>query len=338
MNFGDSDKFGDSALNCHGSYLSACGVFAKQLSALSPNLSKFIAAALLFTSTALAHAEAPKAVASFKPIHSLVAAVMRGVGAPYLMVKGAASPHTYAMTPSDAQALQSADAVFWVGPEMEAFLAKPLEALGGKAEIVTLDAAEGLTKLPPREGGAFDGHADEGEAEHEEFDAHIWLDPQNAKIIVRGIEKALSGKDPANAAAYKANAGKTSAALDALDAELSALLAPVKDKSFITFHDAFQYFEIRFGLRAAGSISVNPDIAPSAARIAELQAKVRQTGAVCVFSEPNFAPEIVSVVIEGTDARTAAVDPEASALTEGPELYFQSLREIAAAMRTCLER
>jgi zinc transport system substrate-binding protein len=327
-------KLGDSLLICLRRSAIFTRLRGKQLSKLSPSF--------LLASSLLAHAESPKVVASFKPIHSFVAAVMQGVGAPYLMVKGAASPHTYAMTPSDAEALQGAGAVFWVGHEMETFLDRPLEALGDKAKIVTLDEAEGLTRLPLREGGSFDKHVHEGEADHAEkagheaFDEHIWLDPQNARIMVRQIEKTLSAQDPANAAAYKANADKTSAALEALDKELAATLAPVKGKPFITFHDAFQYFEKRYGVEASGSITVNPDAAPGAERVAELRAKVKELGAVCVFSEPNFEPKIISVITEGSNAKTAALDPEASALAEGTELYFQSMRGIAAAMRDCL--
>jgi zinc transport system substrate-binding protein len=333
-------NFGDSLFNSPTPRPAARSV--RELSKLSPKLLNFIGAAFLLASTTFAHAEAPKVVASFKPIHSLVAAVMQGVGAPYLMVKGAASPHTYSLTPSDAEALQNADAIFWIGHEFETFLDKPIAALGGKAAVVSFEETTGITKLPLREGGAFDAHAHEGEAAHaeeaghKEHDLHIWMDPHNAKIMVSEIEKNLSAKDPANNDAYKANAAKTSAALDALDAELAASLTPVKGRPFITFHDAFQYFEKRYGVEASGSITVNPDTAPGAARIAELRDKVKELGAVCVFSEPNFEPKIIGAVIEGSNAKTAALDPEASALAEGPELYFQSMREIARAMRECL--
>ncbi len=282
-------------------------------------------------------AEAPKVVASFKPIHSLVASVMEGVGEPYLLVKGSASPHTYTMTPSDAAAIQDAKAIFWIGHDMEAFLERAVDALGSGSTAVALEETAGLTKLPLREGGAFDGHEEEGDAhEHGETDPHIWLDPENAKIMVQEIEKTLSKIDPANAPAYTANAAKTLVSLDALTKELSDTLDPVKGSPYLTFHDAFQYFEKRFGVEAAGSITVNPDTPPSAARVAELQAELKSLGAACVFTEPNLDLKIVSVVTEGTKAKTAAIDPEASSLTEGPGLYAQSLREIAASMRGCL--
>jgi zinc transport system substrate-binding protein len=326
MKFRGSDIFGDSALNCFGSHFSVCDAFAKQLSALSPKLSlplNFIAAALLLTSTVLARAEAPKVAASFKPVHSLASSVMQGVGEPYLIVKGAASPHDYAMTPSDAGALQGANLIFWIGPELETFLQKPIAALGERADVIALEDTEGLIKLEPRSGGAV-------------ADPHIWLDPANAKLMVRRMEQALSKTDPANAAKYKANADKTAARLDSLETEIAAALAPVRGKPFITFHDAFQYFDKRFGLNAAGSITVNPDAAPGAARVAELRDKVKELGVTCVFSEPNFEPKIIDAVIEGSDAKLGTLDPEASALAEGPELYFQSMRGIATAMVECL--
>ena len=309
---------GDSALNCLFQALRILMRRVRQLSALSPEL----VLALLLASSISSRADALKVAASFKPVHSLAAAIMQGVGAPYLIVKGPASPHSYSMTPSDAEALQGADVIFWIGPSMEAFLDAPLRALGGAAKTVALADAPGLETLPLREGAG--------------LDPHLWLDPQNAKRMAAAIETVLASQDPANAAAYHANARKIEAALDGLEADIGSLLAPVRDKPFLTFHDAFQYFDRRFGLNSAGSVTVNPETPPGAARIAELQALVKARGITCVFTEPNFEPKIVNVVIEGSNAKIAALDPEASGLTEGPELYFQSLRGIAGSMRACL--
>jgi zinc transport system substrate-binding protein len=315
-------KFGDSALNCRFAEFPYRSAVSRQLSALSPNLLRMLIVAALLASAVAARAEAPKVAASFKPIHSLVASVMQGAGDPYLIVKGAASPHDYAMTPSDAAALQEAEVVFWIGPDLEAFLQKPVEALGAKARIIALEDTDGLTKF--------------ASVESRGIDPHLWLDPVNAKLMVRRMEQALSKADPANAAAYRTNADKTAASLDALQAELAATLAPVKGRPFITFHDAFQYFEMRFGMEAAGSVTVNPDAPPGAARVAELRARVKDLGVKCVFAEPNFEPKIIDAVIEGTDAKVGRLDPEASGLTEGPELYFRSMRGIAQSMRECL--
>ena len=303
-------------------------------------------ATALLTTTAMA---APNVVASIKPVHSLVSAVMAGVGEPTLIVKGSASPHTYALRPSDAGALESADIVFWTGHGMELFLAEALETLAGDATVVELAEAPGIALLPVREGGAFEAHEDEGHEgetqeehqehaheEHGEGDMHFWLDPENAKLMVTHIATTLAETDPENATAYQANAEAELVKLDALEAELAITLAPVADKPFIVFHDAYQYFEARFDLNLAGSVTVTPDVMPGAARIDELKAKVAELGATCVFAEPNFEPTIISAISEGTAAKAGVLDPEGGALTEGVDLYPELLRGLATSLVDCL--
>ncbi|NYJ14500.1 zinc transport system substrate-binding protein [Rhizobium leguminosarum] len=320
--------------------------------------------ALLFAGTMRA-ADAPVVVTSIKPIHSLVAAIMQGVGEPELIVDGAASPHTYSLKPSNARALQEAKVIFWTGPGLEAFLEKPLQALGSKASIAELDHAPGLVKLPFREGGAFEPHEDgdehhgasaegedhdhaagtghddhdhghDGDHGHGAFDTHLWLDPMNAKAMAAVITTTLVAADPANALTYQANAKALDDKLTALDKEIAATVAPVKDKPFIVFHDAYQYFEHRYGIRVAGSITVSPETIPGAERVSEIHRKVGELGATCVFAEPQFEPRLVNVVIEGTNARSGVLDPEAATLKAGPDLYFTLMRGIAESMKDCL--
>lgn len=303
---------------------------------------------------------APDVVVSIKPVHSLVAAIMRGVGEPQLIVEGAASPHTYNLRPSNARKLEKADVVFWVGPGLEAFLEKPLEALASKATVIELEDAKGLEKLPFREGGPFerhddgeeshethDGHAeaeganehahgDEHDDEHGAYDTHFWLDPTNARVMAQTIETALIAADAGNAATYQANTRKLIDDLDALDAELTETLRPVKNKPFIVFHDAYQYFERRYDVNAAGSITVSPETLPGADRVKQMQEKVRQLGATCVFAEPQFEPKLISVITEGTAAKSATLDPEAATLEPGPDLYFKLMRGIAGSLKDCL--
>jgi zinc transport system substrate-binding protein len=300
----------------------------------------------------------PRVVASIKPVHALVAAVMEGVGTPDLIVGGAASPHAYALKPSQAQALENADLIFWIGHELESFLEKPIETIGANARAVELIDTAGLIQLPFRQGGPFeahmheehadgeDAHKDEQhmEANHEDhdhhaggFDAHLWLDPLNARVFVHAIGEALSEKDPANAATYAANVARTEQKLDTLIEEVNATLTPVHGKQFIVFHDAYQYFEKRFDMEAAGSITVNPEVRPSAERVAAIRDKVRELNAVCAFSEPQFDSQLIDVVIEGTDARTAVLDPLGATLDDGPELYFDLIRNLATSMRDCLQ-
>ena len=308
-------------------------------------------AALAMASPALA---VPQVVASIKPIHSLVAAVMEGVGEPTLLVKGSVSPHTYSLKPSDAEALEGADIVFWTGHGMEVFLQDVLGTLSGNAVSVELSQAAGLGLLPIREGGAFEPHDDGDEHEHAEgeehgggedgdhhhdegtSDMHFWLDPANAEKMVTAIADTLVKADPENAERYQANASQEISDLEAVQAEVDATLAPVKNKPFIVFHDAYQYFERRFGLTVAGSITVSPEVAPGAARLAELQNKIKTLGATCVFAEPQFTPVVISTITEGTEARTGTLDPEGGTIPEGVELYPTLLRNLAASLVGCL--
>ncbi len=316
-----------------------------------------ISAVLAAVPVATAHAEV-KVVVSVKPIHSLVAGVMAGVGSPALIVQGAGSPHTYSLKPSQAAQMESADVIFWVGHNMEAFLEKPLESLGGKARVVELMDTDGLTQLAIREGGPFEGHDhdhdakqhddhDHGDAKHDdhddhgdhaegEVDAHIWLDPMNAKVLVGEIAHNLAEADPANAATYKANADSMSAQIDEMSGKVTETLAPVRERPFIVFHDAYQHFETRFGLQAAGSITVSPEVVPGAARVQEIRDRVRDLGAVCVFSEPQFTPQMVSVVTEASDANQGVLDPLGAELAPGPDLYVALIENMADSMAACL--
>lgn len=306
-------------------------------------------------------------VASIKPVHSLVAAVMEGVAEPALVVRGSGSEHVHALRPSDAAALEKATVVFRVGEGMETFLNGPLKTLAAGARVVALEDAPGLEMLPFREGGPFEshshddedgddhdghdhdghahesrsddhdheGHEEEGHA-HPDRDLHFWLDPVNARAMVAEIARVLGEADPGNADRYAGNAEAYLARLDALVAETAATVEPVKARPAIVFHDAYQYFEKRFGLNVAGSITVSPEVLPGAQRLAEIRQKVRELGAVCVFSEPQFEPKLVSVVTEGTDARTGVLDPLGAEIADGPDLYVTLIRNLGRSFAACL--
>ncbi|MGQ0662046.1 MAG: zinc ABC transporter substrate-binding protein [Pseudomonadota bacterium] len=267
----------------------------------------------------------PRVAASILPVHSLIAGVMEGVGAPALIVRGLGSPHTYALRPSEARALNEAELVFWIGAAYETFLDKPIKALSQRAKVVELLAAPGVVVLPVREG-----------REKGTPDVHVWLDPDNARAVVRAAAAVLAKVDGGNGERYRANADRLIARLDALDQELRARLAPVQARPFVAFHDAYQYFEKRYGLTSVGSIAVHPDRPPGAKRLSELRKKIGALKAVCVFAEPQFESALVATVIEGTGARAGTLDPLGAGLAPGPEAYFAMLRNLAASFAGCL--
>ncbi len=179
-------------------------------------------------------------------------------------------------------------------------------------------------------------HKDHDDHGHGEYDPHVWLDPINAKSLVHEIEEVLMEVDPKNASVYKANAKRVSLKLDELTKELQSELSPYHDKGFIVFHDAYQYFEKRFDVTAVGSITVSPEIIPGVQRISEIQDKILDSKASCVFSEPQFEPKLVNTVIQNTKARTGVLDPLGATIKDGPELYFQLIRNMAKSLKDCL--
>lgn len=280
-----------------------------------------------------------KVLTSIKPLQSLAAAVMQGAGTPGVIVEGVANEHTFTLKPSSAQALADAQVIFWIGPELESFLAKPLESIGNSATAVSLIDAAGVQKLKVRNGNGFDPDEDHSVAEihsGDEIDPHIWLDPDNAKAIVKSMATTLSEADAGNAALYQANATTTIANLDALSAELRSQLTPLQGKGFIVFHDAYQYFEHRFGIHAAGAISIHPENPPGAAGIAVLQERIQSHQALCVFSEPQFDNKLVQVITDGTPVKSGVLDPLGADLAAGPALYPALLRRLAASLVQCL--
>lgn len=162
------------------------------------------------------------------------------------------------------------------------------------------------------------------------------MDPANAKIIVQTAAATLSEIDPAHADTYQANASRVVEDLATLSEELAALTADLADKRYIVFHDAYQYFEARFGLNPAGSITVSPEVMPGAQRVQEMRDRVVSENVLCIFAEPQFEPRLVATIAEGTGVRTAVLDPLGADIADGPNLYPTLLRTFARDLGACL--
>lgn len=269
---------------------------------------------IVFSAAGTGRAVAIEVAVSIAPVHSLITAVMEGVAVPSLIVKGGASPHDYALRPSDATMLSRADVVFWIGPDLELFLSKPLASLADKAHVVTLSRYAGSGK----------------------HDSHIWLDPLIARDIVQTATTVLTRLDPANAGRYTANGAHMAQRLDALDRELGMALAPVSALPYVVFHEAYTHFEQRYGLNRVAAITVNPQQRPGAKRIAGIREIIKTTGAGCLFTEPQFAPTLAATIIEGTEVRRGTLDPLGVGLTPGADAYFAIMRGLTASLRNCL--
>ncbi|MBF0630605.1 MAG: zinc ABC transporter substrate-binding protein [Magnetococcales bacterium] len=280
----------------------------------------------------------PRVVASIKPIHALVSGVMRGVGEPELLLPGSASPHAHALRPSEMALLTRADLIFWVGAELETFLIKPLQQRRQNVRIVTLHQAPGIHLLPNREqGGNLDHHADEhGKHLHGTMDMHLWLDPVNASAMVRLIRQSLEQADPSHAGQYRENAQRLEQRIEAFTTETAQRLAGIKNKPFIVFHDAYHYFENRFGLAVAGFVSVNPERPISARRLQEIHTLLKDSGASCIFSEPQFEPALVDAIVRDQPIRKGTLDPVGSDTPMGEEGWFVLMNQLVSNLTKCL--
>ena len=309
-----------------------------------------------------------KVVTSIKPIHSLASYLMDGVGKPDLIVDGYASPHGFSMKPSHAKMLQNADLIFWVGEDLESFLEKPLNSIAKKAEKIELMENKGLNVLKFRERNIFDehdhddhddhgkkeddhddhDHDDHGKKEehddhddhdgheghaHGEYDPHIWLDPMNAKVILNEMVEHLIENDAKNAAKYKSNLKKALKEIDKLNKDVKAELS--KSTASIVFHDAYQYFEERYDVNILGAFTVNTDVMPGAEQLAEIREIIEHDKVTCVFSEPQFNPDIIKAVAKDMNIKTGVVDPLGATLDPGKDLYFKLIRNMSASFKGC---
>jgi len=323
-----------------------------------------------------ASASSPKVVADIAPVHSLVSQVMEGVATPDLLIPAEASPHEYSFKPSEAKALAEAQVVFWIGGELTPGLEKSLKSLAANASKVALLEVGGTQTYAFREGATFEPHihdddhsayhvnehhddhdgsksdhdhhsgqkADEDHhPEHKDHlhhgdDPHAWLDPVNAKVWLREIAKVMSEVDPDNAGTYSTNADKASQHLDQLIAATQATVSGLGALNFVVFHDAYQYFERRFGVLASGAISLGDAADPSPARVREVQKKIRELGITCVFTEPQFNPGLLNAVFGNIDnIKTGVMDPLGAGIPTGPDHYQLLIGEMVKSMQRCAE-
>lgn len=289
----------------------------------------------LLAAAMTAAAKPPAVVTSILPVHALVAGVMAGIGEPTLLVKGASSPHGHHLRPSDNRRLSEAGMVFWIGPDQEGFLVKPLKSLGTGPPIVALIETVGLRLLAPRAGGTWEKHT-HGHGRQGRHDPHVWLDPGNARLMVDRIAGALADHDKPRAPQYQANGARLRAEIARLDGELETVLGPLAAMPYIVMHDALQYLERRYALSPAGSMTIGPDHPPSAKRVAQLRAAIATRDVRCVFIEPHFDPALARTLIEGTAARIGLLDPEGLAIAPGQAAYGLLLRNIAGSLMDCL--
>ena len=275
---------------------------------------------------------------SIKPLQLIAAAVQDGVAVPEVLLPPGASPHNYALRPSDVRKVQSVDLLYWIGPDMEGFLPRVLK--GRTLPSVALQDIPGLKLRRFAE----DSHshaedADEHDHDHRpgSLDAHLWLSPVNARVIAARMAADLSAADPANAARYQSNLSAFEGRLDALDARLKQRLAGITGKPYFVFHEAFDYFEDAYGLKHTGVFSVAAEVQPGAQHVAAMRTRLQEVGKTCVFSEPPLRPRLAETLIAGLPVKLAELDALGGYTPATAQGYEQVLEKLGNDLAGCLE-
>jgi len=280
-----------------------------------------------------------KVLTSIKPLQLIAAAVQDGVGTPEVLLPPGASPHHYALRPSDVRKVQSVDLLYWIGPDMEGFLPRVLN--GRTLPAVAVQELPGLKLRHFAEDSQ--SHTDDDGDEHDHdhrpgtIDAHLWLSPINARVIAAKIAADLSAADPANAARYQSNLKGFNQRLDALDARLKSRLAGIAGKPYFVFHEAFDYFEDTYGLKHAGVFAVAAEVQPGAQHVAAMRTRLQAVGKTCVFSEPPLRPRLAETLVAGLPVKLAELDALGGYTPTTAQGYEQLLEKLGNDLAGCLE-
>ncbi|WP_411386060.1 MULTISPECIES: zinc ABC transporter substrate-binding protein ZnuA [unclassified Pseudomonas] len=283
-----------------------------------------------------------KVLTSIKPLQLIAAAVQDGVAVPEVLLPPGASPHHYALRPSDVRKVQSVDLLYWIGPDMEGFLPRVLN--GRTLPSVAVQELPGL-KLRhfAQDSASHEDHDhDEGDDHDHDHrpgtvDAHLWLSPHNARVIAARMAADLSAADPANAARYQNNLKGFNQRLDALDTRLKTRLAGVAGKPYFVFHEAFDYFEDNYGLKHAGVFAVAAEVQPGAQHVAAMRTRLQAVGKTCVFSEPPLRPRLAETLVAGLPVKLAELDALGGYTPATAQGYEQLLEKLGNDLAGCLE-
>lgn len=284
-------------------------------------------------------------VTSLKPVGFIAAAIADGVTDTQVLLPDGASEHDYSLRPSDVKRLQDADLVVWIGPEMEAFMAKPAARVGEpkKVTIAELEAVKPLLMTgadDDKEEHEHHHHDDEKGDDHHhhgDYNMHLWLSPEIARATAVAIHGKLVELMPQNRDKLNANLKTFEANLAATDKQVAATLSPLKGKGYFVFHDAYGYYEKHYGLTPLGHFTVNPEIQPGAKRLHEIRTQLVEQKATCVFAEPQFRPAVVEAVARGTSVRMGTLDPLGTSIKLGQESYSQFLTQLSDQYASCLK-
>ena len=302
------------------------------------NLFAFLSTSLLVVAPVQADVQV---LTSIKPLQLIAAAVQDGVGKPEVLLPPGASPHNYALRPSDVRRVRDVQLFYWIGPDMESFLPRVIQNRSQPAVAVQTLPGMKLRHFSA-DNSSHDDH-DHGGNDHDHdhmpgsLDSHLWLSTVNARVIAAKMAADLSAADAANAARYKQNAEAFTKRLDVLDGEIKNRVSAIAGKPYFVFHEAFDYFEDAYGLKHAGVFAVAAEIQPGAQHVAAMRNRLKEVGKTCVFSEPPLRPRLAETLTAGLPVKLAELDALGGYTPATAQGYEQVLQKLGDDLAGCLE-
>jgi zinc transport system substrate-binding protein len=292
---------------------------------------------LLWTTALLLFAHqsvAMNVVTSVKPIHLITQEITAGVADSSYIISAGASPHDYALRPSDIKRIKRADLVIWFGDDLEPFLEKVLE---DKTNVLTLSQLSSIDFRSYQTGHDEEGHDHHGH-DHHGLDPHFWLGPYQVKAVAKEITDKLIQLDPLHRSEYQSNLSRFQVSVDNAIEQITADLTAIQGHGYFVFHDAYGYFEETFGLNNLGHFTVSPDRKPGAKTLIGIRNKLKADNVYCVFSEPQFNPSVIESVTRGTDVGRGKLDPLATEVEEKPGAYAEFISGLGREFERCLTK
>jgi len=300
-----------------------------------------ITASLLLAST---HIQADTVIASVKPLTLIASELLVDVAEVDTLLPDGASPHDFALRPSDRKRLNSADLLIWVGPEIEPYLEKVIDA--SQVEHMAMrkghadhdDDKHSHEEHHDEQKGHEDKHDDEHEGHigHDHAGLHPWLDIEAVEHFAEELSVELQHHYSKQASIIKENKAAFLASLKQFESKAKAQLEPVHQKGFLVFHDAYDGFVNHFDLNQVGYFTVSPELKPGAKHLAELREKLEHSGVSCVFKEPQYNPALIDSITRGFEVHVGELDPLATDVALAQGAYVNFMQGLVDEFTECL--
>ena len=291
-------------------------------------------------------------VTSIKPLGFIASSIADGVTDTEIIVPTGASPHDYNLKPSDVQKLKSAELIFWIGKDVDAFLEKSIHQVDQQNVLAIADITgvkELLTKSEHHHHDeheshehshdhAHDGHHHEVDENGLTINWHVWYSPEISKLAAAQLADKLAEKYPSQKAKITENLANFNRTLDEQSAKIKGQLAAYQDKGFYVFHDAYGYFNDAYGLKQTGAFTINPLVAPGAQTLAHIKEEIEAHKVSCIFAEPQFTPKVIDTLSKNTGVHVGRLDPIGDGISLGKNAYGNFMQFTADSYAECLRK